>query len=591
LRVTIDQPRIQLSTEKSEKLGASKTMNDKARPSITVFFPCYNESENVEKQALDVDRVLREITDDYEVIIVDDGSTDGTSEIADRLAEEHEHVRVVHHPYNLGYGVALKRGFKEAKKNLVLYTDGDNQFDIRDIKKMLPLMREGVDMVVGYRADRKDKPLRKFVSRVYNFVIRVFFGLKVRDIDCAFKLFRRSVFDRINIKSERFLIDTEILVKSKRAGLSVVESEVKHLPRTVGKSTVSPRDVYHTLSELWHLWLQIFRVNWKQLIVCILTSAGFIFLIVRNIDYRSFVSEIGKVDKTYILVALIAYGVSFWFRSIRWQLLLRPEGRFRIADLFSGIMIGWMANNVLPFRMGEVVRAYDFGRRHRISKSLVFATIVVERMMDGVTLVLLLALILMFVSFPPIINKIFVLAIFIFFTLFIILFYLVAGKEMGREMGIFRFIDNRAQKYFKAEGRFVIKSFLEGLEVLLQERLMFPVFGLSILVWIAEAGMYSCFIHGFHFELPRYAPVFILCIVNLGLIIPSIGYFGTFEWFCKLALLQLAAIGHSQAAGFSIALHFTQYIPVTALGVVFFFRHNFDVVMAREEIEVTTLGD
>ena len=491
MRVTIDQPRIQLSTEKSEKLGASKTMNDKARPSITVFFPCYNESENVEKQALDVDRVLREITDDYEVIIVDDGSTDGTAEIADRLAEEHEHVRVVHHPYNLGYGVALKRGFKEAKKNLVLYTDGDNQFDIRDIKKMLPLMREGVDMVVGYRADRKDKPLRKFVSRVYNFVIRVFFGLTVRDIDCAFKLFRRSVFDRINIKSERFLIDTEILVKSKRAGLSVVESEVKHLPRTVGKSTVSPRDVYRTLSELWHLWLQIFRVNWKQLIVCLLTSAGFIFLIVRNIDYRSFVSEIGKVDKTYILVALIAYGVSFWFRSIRWQLLLRPEGRFRIADLFSGIMIGWMANNVLPFRMGEVVRAYDFGRRHRISKSLVFATIVVERMMDGVTLVLLLALILMFVSFPPIINKIFVLAIFIFFTLFIILFYLVAGKEMGREMGIFRFIDNRAQKYFKAEGRFVIKSFLGGLEVLLQERLMFPVFGLSILVWIAEAGMYS----------------------------------------------------------------------------------------------------
>lgn len=561
------------------------------KPSITVFFPCYNEEANVEKQALDVDRVIGGISDDYEVVIVDDGSTDRTPQIADRLAAEHPHVRVIHHPHNLGYGTALKTGFTGARKDLILYTDGDNQFDIRDVHKLLPLMREGVDMVVGYRVDRRDRPLRKFVSRVYNFIIRLVFGLRVRDIDCAFKLFRRSVFDRIEIKSERFLIDTEILVKAKRAGLTIVETGVTHLPRTAGKSSVAPTDIFHTLRELSHLWLHIFMVNWKKLILASIVSAVFIVLSVRNLDLGSFAAEIGRVDKSYIWLGLLAYALSFWFRSFRWRLLLLPERRFRIGELFSGIVIGWMANNILPVRMGEVVRAYDFGRVHRFSKSLCFATIVVERLVDGLILILFLALILMCVSFKPIINQVFVLGIFIFFSLFIALFYLVAGRALGRDTGIYRLVNNFAQRYLKAEGQFVIENFLKGLEVLLQERVMLAVFALTAAVWAAEAGMYACFIRAFHLELPRYAPFFILSIVNLGLIIPSIGYVGTFEWFCKVALLQLAPLDPALAAGYSIALHATQYIPVTLLGIIFFIRHNFDVVKARDELRVTALGD
>ncbi len=560
------------------------------KPSITVFFPCYNEEENVEQQALDVDRVLSEICDDYEVVIVDDGSTDRTAEIADRLAREHSHVRVIHHPHNLGYGTALKTGFLGARKDLILYTDGDNQFDIHDLKKMLPLIKEEVDMVVGYRADRQDKPLRKFVSRVYNFIIRLIFGLKVRDIDCAFKLFRRSVFDRVEIKSERFLVDTEILVKAKRSGLKIVETGVTHLPRTKGKSTVSPHDVFRTLRELSHLWLHIFRVNWKKLIFSSLVSAAFIVLFIKNFDYHGFVREIGKAERSWIWLGVLAYAISFWFRSIRWRILLLPERKFRIGELFSGIVIGWMANNVLPIRMGELVRAYDFGRVHRFSKSLCFATIVVERLIDGLTLIFFLAIIFMFVSFKPIINQIFVLGIFIFFFLFIVLFYLVAGRALGRQMGIYRLIDNIGQKYLKAEGQFVISNFIKGLDVLLHEKLMVAAFGLSILVWCAEAGMYSCFLKAFHLVLPAYAPFFVLCIVNLGLIVPSIGYVGTFEWFCKVALLQLATIDPALVVGYSIALHAAQYIPVTLLGIVFFIRHNFDIVKARDEREPAAVG-
>jgi uncharacterized protein (TIRG00374 family) len=567
-------------------------MNGVKQPSLTVFFPCYNEEENVEKQTLDVDRVIGEIVEDYEVVIVDDGSTDRTGEIAERLAREHPHVRVIRHPRNLGYGTALRTGFTGAKKDLILYTDGDCQFDIRDVRKLLPLMREGVDMVVGYRENRRDKPLRKFVSRVYNFIIRMVFGLKVRDIDCAFKLFRKPVFDRVEIRSERFLVDTEILVKAKRAGLTIVETPVTHLPRTRGKSSVSPGDVFNTLRELSHLWLHIFMVNWKKLILSSLVSLCFIVLFVWNIDYRSFASEIGRADRSLILLGLAAYGLSFWFRSFRWRLILLPEGRFRIGELFSGIVIGFMANNVLPVRMGEVVRAYDFGRTHRMSKSLCFATVVVDRMMDGLTLIACLAAILMFASFKPVVNRLFVLGLLTFFSLFIVLFYLVAGKVSGRETGIYRALDNLGQRYLKAEGQFVISNFIKGLEVLLQERIMLAAFGVSLLVWLSEAGMYACFIRAFHLSLPRWAPLFILCIVNLGLIVPSIGYVGTFEWFCKLALFQLAggAIDPAQAAGYSIALHATQYLPVTLLGIWFFIRHNFDVVKSREELRIAGLG-
>ncbi|MDD5557155.1 MAG: flippase-like domain-containing protein [bacterium] len=553
------------------------------RPSLTVFFPCFNEEENVERQTLEVDRVLRGITDDYEVVIVDDGSTDRTGEIADRLARENPRVRVIRHPHNLGYGNALKSGFHGARKDLVLYTDGDCQFDIRDVRKLLPLMREGVDMVVGYRADRQDRPLRKFVSRVYNRIIRLVFGLRVRDIDCAFKLFRRSVFDRIEIRSERFLIDTEILVRAKRAGLTIVEAGVAHLPRTRGKSTVSPRDVFRTLRELALLWLHIFRVNWKKLIAASLVSAAFIILFARRIDYHGFTSAIRAADRRLIWLGLAAYGASFWFRSLRWRVLLLPARRFRIGELFSGIVVGFMANNVLPVRMGELVRAYDFGRVHRFSKSQTFATIVVERLLDGLTLILILALILMAVSFRPIVNRIFVLGIFIFFSLFVMLFYLVAGKVLGRDTGIYRRVETLAERYLKAEARTAVDSFIRGLEVLLAERLVLAAAALSLLVWSAEAGMYWCFIRAFRLELPRYAPFFILGIVNLGLIVPSIGYVGTFVWFCTLALLQLAAVDPALAAGYAIALHLTQYVPVTVLGIVFFLRHNFDVVRARDD--------
>jgi glycosyltransferase involved in cell wall biosynthesis len=194
-----------------------------------------------------------------EVIVVDDGSRDGTAGIVASWEKEHPgRVRLIRHPVNLGYAAALRRGFDEARGDWIFYSDADNQFDLREIDLLWPLS-DGADMVVGFRKDRQDPPLRIFAARGYNRMASFLFRLQVRDIDCAFKLFRRDVFDRIRIESTRFLVDVEILAKARKLGMTVRETGVTHLPRTRGRSTVRFNDILRTLRGLAWLFGKIYR--------------------------------------------------------------------------------------------------------------------------------------------------------------------------------------------------------------------------------------------------------------------------------------------------------------------------------------------
>ncbi|MCK4629492.1 MAG: glycosyltransferase family 2 protein [Sedimentisphaerales bacterium] len=204
--------------------------------SISVFFPCHNEEGAIEELTHKTLGVLEEISNDYEVIIVDDGGTDATGEIADRLARENEHVKVVHHPHNRGYGGALQSGFRTAVKEWVFYTDGDGQFDIRELPGLLDLT-DDYDIIACYRMNRQDRWLRRLNGWAWNKLVGFVFGLKIRDIDCAFKLYRREIFDRIEMCSEGALIDTEILARAKQAGYSIVQRPVRHLPRQTGRQS------------------------------------------------------------------------------------------------------------------------------------------------------------------------------------------------------------------------------------------------------------------------------------------------------------------------------------------------------------------
>jgi glycosyltransferase involved in cell wall biosynthesis len=225
--------------------------------SISVFFPCYNEQDNlvrVVKQALGV---LEKLKADFEIIIVDDGSSDRTGQIADELAGQDERVKVVHHRTNLGYGAALQSGFKAATKELVFYTDGDGQFDINEMPPLLGLM-EQYDIVSCYRLNRQDNLVRKINGWCWTKLVCLLFGMKIRDIDCAFKLYKREVFDNIKLISTGALIDAEILARAVHKGYRVTQQGIHHYPRTAGAQTgANLRVILRAFKELLRLRSQI----------------------------------------------------------------------------------------------------------------------------------------------------------------------------------------------------------------------------------------------------------------------------------------------------------------------------------------------
>jgi glycosyltransferase involved in cell wall biosynthesis len=228
------------------------------RKSISFVLPAYNEEDNIEKAVASIVEAADGLPiEDYEVIVVNDGSGDKTGEIIDRLKQENPHVRPIHHPRNLGYADALRTGFTGARHNLVFYTDSDLQFDVREVKNLLPAI-EDYDIVMGFRIYRYDPLSRLILAWGYNLVARTIFRLRVRDIDCAFKLFRREVFDVIEIRSKKFFVDTEILAKARYHGFRMTEIGVRHYPRAGGQSTVRPSHVLSTLRELAKMWLEIY---------------------------------------------------------------------------------------------------------------------------------------------------------------------------------------------------------------------------------------------------------------------------------------------------------------------------------------------
>jgi glycosyltransferase involved in cell wall biosynthesis len=219
--------------------------------------PAFNEEGNIEQAVRAACEAAAPLVRDYEVVVVDDGSRDGTAAILERLrAELGSRLRVVRHPENRGYGVALRHGFQAARGDLVFYTDSDNQFDLRELKDALPLMRDH-DAVLGFRVDRQDPPLRKLVSGGFNTLASLAFGMSVRDLNCSFKLFRRERIQSLPLESDDFFVDTELVARIHRAGWRYVQRGVRHYPRRAGRSSVRPGDVPRTLVSLVRMWFRL----------------------------------------------------------------------------------------------------------------------------------------------------------------------------------------------------------------------------------------------------------------------------------------------------------------------------------------------
>lgn len=232
---------------------------------LSYFFPAHNEAENIEALVAEALETLPTIAERFEIIAVDDGSSDGTGELADRLAAEHpDVVRAVHHPRNLGYGAAVRSGLAAARFPLVCFTDGDRQFKVADLARLTARLDEPdpagrvPDVVVGYRIKRADPAVRLAYARIYRACLKLFFGLGVHDPDCACKLFRREALEGVRVESGGAFLSAELLIKIGQRGGILVEEGVPHYPRTAGQASgADPRVVFRAVKDFWSLRLRL----------------------------------------------------------------------------------------------------------------------------------------------------------------------------------------------------------------------------------------------------------------------------------------------------------------------------------------------
>lgn len=228
---------------------------------LSYFFPAHNEEANLRPLIDEALATLPALAELWEIIVVDDGSRDGTPAIADELAAAHpQQVRVVHHATNLGYGAALRSGLRAARKDLVAFTDGDRQFHVADLSRLIDRLNaaDHPDVVAGYRIRRADPVVRTVYARLYRLANRIFFGLKVRDIDCACKLFRRNALQGIHTESGGAFFSAELLIKLRASGRAVAEVGVPHYPRTAGSPTgAKPSVVFRAVRDFWSLRLRL----------------------------------------------------------------------------------------------------------------------------------------------------------------------------------------------------------------------------------------------------------------------------------------------------------------------------------------------
>jgi glycosyltransferase involved in cell wall biosynthesis len=223
--------------------------------SISGFFPAFNDQHTIEGIVRTAAEEIGKVTNDFEILVVNDGSKDQTGIILDRLAQELPYLRVIHHNKNMGYGTALISGFRNARKDLIFYTDGDGQYDVREIHKLLAQLAPHIDLVNGYKIRRADAWYRIWLGALYRLSMNRLFGLSIRDVDCDFRLFRRYIFQKISLESKSGVICVEMAKKFELAGFRMAEVPVSHYPRKYGRSEFFRfRHLMFTFCGLAKIW-------------------------------------------------------------------------------------------------------------------------------------------------------------------------------------------------------------------------------------------------------------------------------------------------------------------------------------------------
>jgi glycosyltransferase involved in cell wall biosynthesis len=224
---------------------------------ISVFFPAYNEQDNIAQTVENAFKIIPDIAKNFEILVINDGSSDKTADVLAQLSRKYNNLRVLTHQHNKGYGGALKTGFASARYDYIFFSDGDGQFNLRQIEKLLALAQT-CDIVAGFRMKRQDPFHRIVNAKAYNMLVRILFGLNVRDIDCAFKMIKKNVIEAIELKSDSQFISAEFLIKAKKRGFIIKQVGVDHFPRKTGKATgANLSAIINSFRELFKLWNEL----------------------------------------------------------------------------------------------------------------------------------------------------------------------------------------------------------------------------------------------------------------------------------------------------------------------------------------------
>ncbi len=226
--------------------------------SLSIFFPCYNDAGTIPSMVIKSDAAAKKITDDYEIIVIDDGSTDGSREILKSLQSTYAKLKLVFHDKNRGYGGALRSGFENSVKEWIFYTDGDAQYDVNELEKLIPLAGDDIDWVNGYKIKRHDPLHRIIIGTTYQYLIKFAFGIKVKDVDCDFRLVRKKIFEKVTLEHDSGVICVEMMKKFQDSGFKFAETGVHHYFRVYGKSQIfNFKRLAKVLINLVQLWFEL----------------------------------------------------------------------------------------------------------------------------------------------------------------------------------------------------------------------------------------------------------------------------------------------------------------------------------------------
>ncbi|MEX0933401.1 MAG: bifunctional glycosyltransferase family 2/GtrA family protein [Candidatus Paceibacterota bacterium] len=327
--------------------------------SLSIFFPAYNEESNIAQSVAEAEQSVKKITDTYEIIIINDGSSDGTREIAEWLAWKNPRVRVIHHEKNQGYGAAVLSGIQAARYDYVFFTDADLQFDLAELSHLTRFAGE-YDAVLGYRARRKDSFMRKLNAKGWNILNQFFFGLKVDDIDCAFKLLDRKRVSALPIQSRGAMVSAEILIQLEKSGATFKEVPVTHLPRKSGVQTgAHPKVIMRAFSEMF----KVFRGDLGRPVRSQLMRFASIGFLCTAIDVGSYIgltrssvffAENMLLTKvlTFLLGSMFSFALNrMWTFQYTGKLSLAQFGRF-YATVGSAVFVNVTSVYIIHTLMG-----------------------------------------------------------------------------------------------------------------------------------------------------------------------------------------------------------------------------------------------